>query len=69
MDSETEQLVDWCRREQGEALRQLELFGPKGIKAILQMPDGTTEEITAGVVKHQSDNIAKFERLIYILSS
>jgi hypothetical protein len=49
-------------------LRQLSLFGAAGIKALLQMPDGTTQEITAGVVEHQTRNAAAFEHLIAALS-
>lgn len=69
MSAQREELIDWCRREREEALRQLELFGDKGIKALLQMPDGSTQEITSGVIKHQSDNLPFFERLISSLSS
>ncbi|WP_167351413.1 hypothetical protein [Collimonas fungivorans] len=50
-----------------EARRQAEMFQPGGVKAILQMPDGTTQDITAGVIKHQIENAAVFERLISAL--
>jgi hypothetical protein len=69
MDSERDDLIAWCRQEQKEARRQLELFGSGGVKALLQMPDGTTMEITDGLIKHQTDNIAAFERLLSVLSS
>jgi hypothetical protein len=28
----------WCHRQRDEALRQIELFEARGVKAILQMP-------------------------------
>jgi hypothetical protein len=31
------------------------------IEALLQMPDGATQEISAGVVEHQTKNAAAFE--------
>jgi hypothetical protein len=58
----------WCHRQHDEALRQIELFEARGAKAVLQMPDGTTHDITAGVVKHQTENTAIFERLISALA-
>ena len=61
-------LLVWASQERAEALRQLNLFGAAGIKALLQMPDGTTQEITAGVVEHQTRNAAAFEHLIAALS-
>jgi hypothetical protein len=61
-------LVDWCRRGQVEALRQTELFGAGGVKALLQMPDGTTQDITAGVIQHQIENVAVLGRLISALA-
>lgn len=68
MDSEKIDLVKWCRQAQIEARRQAELFGPGGVKALLQMPDGTTQDITAGVLAHQAENVAVFERLISALA-
>jgi hypothetical protein len=61
-------LLIWASQERAEALRQLDLFGTVGIKALLQMSDGTTQEITAGVVEHQAKNAAAFEHLIAVLS-
>lgn len=61
-------LLAWAIQERSEALRQLSLFGATGIKALLQMPDGTTQDITAGVVEHQTKNAAAFEQLIAMLS-
>ncbi|AMP06509.1 hypothetical protein [Collimonas pratensis] len=67
MSSEDIDLVEWCQQAQIEARRQTELFSSGGVKAILQMPDGTTQDITAGVIKHQTENMAVFERLISAL--
>jgi hypothetical protein len=61
-------LLVWASQERAEALRQLKLFGAVGVKALLQLPDGTTQEITAGVVEHQTRNAAAFEHLIAVLS-
>ena len=68
MHSEQDELAQWCRREREDALRQLKLFGSGGVKAVLQMPDGTMQDITEAVIKHQTDNIAVFERLIAALT-
>lgn len=67
MSSEDIDLIEWCRQARIEARRQIELFSPGGVKALLQMPDGTTQDITAGVIKHQIENVAVFERLISAL--
>ena len=61
-------LLAWAAQERAEALRQLNLFGAAGIKALIQMPDGTTQEITAGVVEHQTKNVSAFDHLIAALS-
>ena len=63
-----DELLAWAIQEHAEALRQLSLFGATGIKALLQMPDGTMQEITPGVVAHQTRNAAAFEHLITALS-
>lgn len=57
-------LLAWAVQERTEALRQLNLFGTMGIKALLQMPDETTQEITVDVIEHQTKNAAAFEYLI-----
>lgn len=62
-------LIGWCQQQREDAARQIELFGAGGVKAILQMPDGTTQDITAGVVSHQTDNIASYQRIIAALSA
>lgn len=67
MSSERADIIDWCLSGQKAAREQLELFGAKGVKAVLQMPDGTTQDITEGVVKHQTQNLAAFERLLAFL--
>lgn len=36
-------------------------------KALLQMPDGTTTDITAGVVEHPTMNAATCQHLISVL--
>ncbi len=69
MSPETSDLIAWARRERDSSLRQLDLFGPAGLKALLLMPDGTTQDITPGVVEHQLGNIPMFERLIAALDS
>ena len=69
MSSENSDLAAWCQRQRDEALRQIELFGAGGVKAVLQMPDGTTQEITAGVLTHQTENAAVFERLALALKA
>uniref|UniRef100_B0T8V8 Uncharacterized protein n=1 Tax=Caulobacter sp. (strain K31) TaxID=366602 RepID=B0T8V8_CAUSK len=69
MGSENSDLIAWCQRQRDEALRQMELFGPGGVKAILQMPDGTTQDITAGVLTHQTENAAVFQRLASALKA
>jgi hypothetical protein len=63
MTSEAEDLAQWCEAQMAGALRQIELFQAGGPKALLQMPDGSTQEITAGVVKHQTEMVEMFERL------
>ena len=68
MDAERESLAEWCRGQRQESLRQIDLFGKGGVKAVLHMPDGTTQDITAGVIRHQTENIAAFERLIAALA-
>lgn len=67
MSSEQADLIEWCLGAQKDARDQLELFGTKGVKAALQMPDGTTQDITEAVVKHQTKNLAAFERLLAFL--
>lgn len=69
MSPENSDLVAWCERQREEALRQIELFGTSGVKAFLQMPDGTTQEITSGVLTHQTENAAVFERLATALKA
>ncbi|NHK29011.1 hypothetical protein FF098_013895 [Parvularcula flava] len=63
-----EELADWCRAEREEALRQIELFGNGGVKAKLEMPDGSVEEITESVVRHQKEVAEKYEHLIAVLT-
>jgi uncharacterized protein YjbI with pentapeptide repeats len=69
MNSEISDLAAWCERQRDEASRQIELFGKGGVKALLQMPDGSTQDITAGVATHQVENVAKFECLAAALKT
>jgi len=57
-----------CANEQREeALRQVDLFSNCGVKAQLVMPDGNTEDITAGVLSHQRANVEAFTDLVSAL--
>jgi hypothetical protein len=68
MSTQNIDLAEWAARQRDNALRQIELFGSEGVKALLVMPDGTTQDITSGVLEHQTGNAAMFERLISALS-
>ncbi len=68
MGRENADLLDWAARERDSAVRQMALFGSQGVKALLAMPDGKTQDITEAVVKHQAENIAAYDRLISVLS-
>lgn len=62
-------LIEWANEQREEALRQVDLFSSGGVKAQLVMPDGTTQDITAGVLSHQKANIDAFTRLVSALKS
>ena len=62
-----EDLIEWAIKQRDDALRQIEMFGRDGVKAQLLMPDGTSQEITAGVLSHQKANAETLERLISVL--
>jgi hypothetical protein len=64
-----EELIEWATKQRDDALRQIELFGHAGVKAQLVMPDGTIQDITAGVLSHQKANAEAFERLILELTN
>lgn len=68
MGSQADELAGWCRDQRAEALRQMDLFGAGGVKALLQMPDGSTQDITSGVVEHQKKSVAMFERIASALT-
>lgn len=68
MSLEADDLAQWRRNQRAEALRQIDLFGAGGVKALLQMPDGSTQDITSGVVEHQTENVAVFERIALALA-
>ena len=59
--------IKWANEQREEALRQVDLFGNGGVKAQLVMPDGNTEEITAGVLSHQIANVEAFTDLVSAL--
>lgn len=69
MSLEADDLAQWCRNQRAEALRQIDLFGAGGVKALLQMPDGSTQDITSGVIRHQTENVAVFERIALALAT
>jgi hypothetical protein len=60
-------LLKWAMQQRSDALQQIELFGSGGVRAQLLMPDGTTQDITARVLSHQTSNAEAFERLIKAL--
>ena len=62
-------LIEWANEQREEALRQVDLFSTGGVKAQLVMPDGTTQDITAGVLSHQKANIDAFTHLVSALKS
>ena len=62
-------LIEWANEQREDALRQVDLFSTGGVKAQLVMPDGTTQDITAGVLSHQKANIDAFTRLVSALKS
>ncbi len=64
-----ETLIDWCRKELDAAEQQVELFGAKGAKAMLALADGTRQDITARVLEHQMDAVARLPVLIGALES
>jgi hypothetical protein len=39
------------------------------VKAFLRMPDGSTMDITSGVLTHQTENVAMFERIASALEA
>jgi hypothetical protein len=39
------------------------------VKALLEMPDGTIQDITSGVLTHQTQNAVVFERLVSALTA
>ena len=60
-------LIEWANEQREESLRQVDLFSNGGVKAQLVMPDGTTEDITAGVLSHQKANVDAFTSLVSAL--
>ena len=62
-------LIAWANEQHEEALRQVDLFSTGGVKAQLVMPDGTTQDITAGVLSHQKANVDAFRDLVSVLKS
>ncbi|MET3824827.1 hypothetical protein ABIC16_000520 [Sphingomonas sp. PvP055] len=64
-----EDVIEWANEQREEALRQVDLFSNGGVKAQLVMPDGTTQDITAGVLSHQKANVDAFTSLVSVLKS
>ena len=62
-------LIEWANGQREDALRQVDLFSTGGVRAQLVMPDGTTQDITAGVLSHQKANIDAFTDLLTALKS
>ena len=62
-------LIEWANEQREDALRQVDLFSTGGVKAQLVMPDGTTQDITAGVLSHQKANVDAFRDLVSVLKS
>ena len=62
-------LIAWANEQREDALRQVDLFSTGGVKAQLVMPDGTTQDITAGVLSHQKANVDAFTLLMSVLKS
>ena len=60
-------LIKWANEQRKESLRQVDLFSNGGVKAQLVMPDGTTQDITAGVLSHQKANVDAFTSLVSAL--
>ncbi|MDY0968423.1 MULTISPECIES: hypothetical protein [Sphingomonas] len=60
-------LIEWANEQRQESLRQVDLFSNGGVKAQLVMPDGTTQDITAGVLSHQKANVDAFTSLVSAL--
>jgi hypothetical protein len=60
-------LIEWANEQREESLRQVDLFSNGGVKAQLVMPDGTTEDITAGVLSHQKANVDALTSLVSAL--
>jgi hypothetical protein len=69
MITEREDLIAWAVGQREEALRQVDLFSRAGVKAQLVMPDGTIQDITAGVLSHQKENVDTFARLVSALKA
>ena len=60
-------LIKWANEQRNEALRQVDLFSNRGVKAQLVMPDESTEDITAGVLSHQRANVEALTDLVSAL--
>jgi hypothetical protein len=69
MVTERNDLIAWATGQREEALRQVDLFGTGGVRAQLVMPDGTTQDITDGVLSHQKENVDAFARIVSALKS
>jgi hypothetical protein len=68
MSPEADELAEWSRGKRADAVRQIDLFTAGGVKALLLMPNGAMQDITAGVIAHQREAATMFERIIAALT-
>jgi len=66
-DQEVLSVIEWCKRQKETEASRSEFFTSQGVKAMLQMPDGATQDITEGVITNQRENAAMMDRIIAIL--
>lgn len=69
MTPEVQELVQWCQGKLESAVSQIDLFEAKGVKALLGMPDGSTQDITDAVIRDLRDNAKGMERLVAVLTA
>jgi hypothetical protein len=67
MTDSTDALIAWRRKELDASEQQIELFGAKGVKAVLVLPDGVQQDITDRVLKHQREYALRLLELIVAL--
>ncbi len=69
MTADKQELVRWCRGKLESAAGQIDLFEAKGVKALLGMPDGSTQDITEAVIRDLRDNAEGMGRVIALLTA